>query len=90
MEFITNMQASDWIIVYFFWTLVGFYLLFILNLDGIHSRLNKHERKGYLPQLVIATCFVILFWPISRLIVSAFECWVLKREYKEWKKNLKF
>jgi hypothetical protein len=86
-EFIMNLTGYDvltfdyasWIIAYWMWCLFGWFIIFVLNVGGFHTRLEMYrhiDRKV----AFFATGLVVMFWVFAPFIVDATERRIMRRQ----------
>lgn len=87
---LSSMTIEYWIYAYFTMTVVGFVAIFRMRKWGILKALEAYERTPYAKYAFMATAAIVVFCPLAKLYIKALQCWVLKVQYREWKKNLTF
>lgn len=87
---ITSIPIDYWVYGYCVLALVGLVLIFSMRFWGIAAALEIYDDTPYFKYAVAATFATLAFCPLAKFYVKALQYWILKIQYREWKKNLSF
>lgn len=74
------MSITDWLIVLFFWTALGWFIIFAFRHQAVELGIYAIQSQKYAKTALLCKFLVVLFWPAAIWIVAIALYVVAKKE----------